>query len=316
MVVHHQDYSFHSDEAQHNRLEPARAVTQSGVPCMVWAEDALSFVHFVPTALFSLQLIVQDGNVDHAAEAIVSQLPFQRMSSPPEPWMEWSMLSPEFEKLVCYPRSIALKSTKSPENLVWDEPWEVWIHPQSYIALDITDLSLSVSLAPPLPSENESIRFPNRAAFLDGLANLILESPVNFAHRKFLTQVGIYAEYLLTYTLRKAPRVNEDGTLEPEHQMVMDSLRPENRSWFYSLAACDTSYNRSTEITKRKELLERMGWVDRYTSRRRCNDQKPLAAGQKMLRIRFRNLEEVMHYPMVFKRIQSDHRLFFFLSDA
>ena len=58
MVTHFYDSSTDSVETQDVRLKPARAISDAHIPCLVWAEDALSFAHFVPTCLFALQLLV------------------------------------------------------------------------------------------------------------------------------------------------------------------------------------------------------------------------------------------------------------------
>ncbi|KAJ6620486.1 hypothetical protein B0H10DRAFT_2358890 [Mycena sp. CBHHK59/15] len=76
------------------RLQPAAALTHANIPCLVWAEDALSFVHLVPTELFALQLLVPDDKLEEAAAIITSAMPFERMSSPPEHWLEWKLVDP------------------------------------------------------------------------------------------------------------------------------------------------------------------------------------------------------------------------------
>jgi hypothetical protein len=56
------------------RLGPAHAIVKHGIPCAVFAEDALSIVHRVPTCLFDLQLLVPDAQLQDAVAAICAEL--------------------------------------------------------------------------------------------------------------------------------------------------------------------------------------------------------------------------------------------------
>jgi hypothetical protein len=72
MVTHLYDSSTDSQDV---RLKPARAISDAHIPCLVWAEDALSFAHSVPTCLFALQLLVPDEHVHDACSAVATVLP-------------------------------------------------------------------------------------------------------------------------------------------------------------------------------------------------------------------------------------------------
>src|ERR1700685_1133802 len=74
MVTHFYDSSADSGEIQDIRLKPARAISDAHIPCLVWAEDALSFAHSVPTCLFALQLLVPDGHVHEASSVVETRL--------------------------------------------------------------------------------------------------------------------------------------------------------------------------------------------------------------------------------------------------
>lgn len=54
---------------------------KAGIPCVVWAEDALSIVHRVPTALLDQQLLVPYNAVDAAVRAICYYLPCYSLST-------------------------------------------------------------------------------------------------------------------------------------------------------------------------------------------------------------------------------------------
>ncbi|KAJ7353321.1 hypothetical protein DFH08DRAFT_956390 [Mycena albidolilacea] len=58
------------------RLGPAHAVVKYRILCVVFAEDALSIVHRVPTCLFDLQLLVPNAQLQDAVAAICAELPY------------------------------------------------------------------------------------------------------------------------------------------------------------------------------------------------------------------------------------------------
>ncbi len=66
--------SWPSEQLAH--LRPPTVLLQAGIPCVVWAEDALSIVHRVPTVLFDTQILVSDDDLHRAAHAICSRLPY------------------------------------------------------------------------------------------------------------------------------------------------------------------------------------------------------------------------------------------------
>ena len=76
MGVHYYDESPSEPEEQLARLAPSSAVVNANIPCVVWAEDALSIVHRVPTGLFDLQLLVPTGSIDAAIETICASYPY------------------------------------------------------------------------------------------------------------------------------------------------------------------------------------------------------------------------------------------------
>jgi hypothetical protein len=160
MGLHFYDSSTDSAETQHIRLAPARAITHAGIPYLVWAEDALSFVHFVPTSLFSLQLLVPDEHLEDAASAILSKLSYKRHKEPDLEWRGFPFA--DREERSCFPESIFFEMTKPPHLRSEDDPETILLHPMSYFSFDIRDHSLSVTLVPPLPTENSEIRFPTR----------------------------------------------------------------------------------------------------------------------------------------------------------
>ncbi|KAF5376859.1 hypothetical protein D9615_007282 [Tricholomella constricta] len=227
-MLHFYDQSTDSIETQCLRLAPALAITRANIPCLVWAEDALSFVYFVPTSLFALQLLVPDEDLEKAALTITSSLPYERIYGAAPGWLEMRMVDPAQPS--CFPNSIYLRTTKLPHLRHEDDPEEIYLHPQSFFSVDIRQHDRSVSLST-LPKEYADIRFPTRAAFLDALFDTLLDPPSGLRVLRLTLKLDVYISYIAIYTLRKYP-VLSDGELEPEHAAVRDSLREEHRRIF------------------------------------------------------------------------------------
>lgn len=256
MVTHCYDSSTDSIEIQGVRLKPARAITNAGVPCLVWAEDALSFVHFVPTCLFSLQILVPDALLEAATSLIVSNLPYKRMVEPPESWQEYMFINRS--RPICFPNSIHLKLSTPDYLRSEDNTQDVYIHPQSSFSIDVREQNLSVSLVPPLPPPNANIRFPTRTAFIDSLVTTILEPPIGYHHWKLIRTLQVYLGYFFTYPLRADPSVLPNGQLEPEHASVWVSLKEENKPYFDAQVR-GTSKGWLPDVQAQRAALEKAG---------------------------------------------------------
>jgi len=193
MVTHFYDSSTESVETQDVRLKPARAISDGHIPCLVWAEDALSFVHFVPTCLFALQLL---EHVHDACSTVATMLPYIQIGEPNQAWLEHRFINRA--QPTCFPNSVHLRLTKRQHE---DDPEAIYIHPQSFFSMDIRNHNLSTNL----PSTNSQIRFPTRTAFLDSLIDTLLDPPIGFRHWKLTQSMEVYIGYLITYTLRAYP---------------------------------------------------------------------------------------------------------------
>jgi hypothetical protein len=256
MVTHFYDSSPDSLEIQNTRLKPARAIADENIPCLVWAEDALSFAHFVPTSLFALQLVVPDDFLDVSSSAIESKLPYRRVPGPHSAWLEFKFV--DRNQPSCFPDSIHLEATTSRNLRSEDEPETIYIHPQSFFSFDVRNPALSVSLVPPLPSSNARLRFPNRIAFLNSLIDTLLDPPNGFRHWKLTQNLEVYIGYLITYTLRAYPRILPNDELEPEHAAVIAGLKEENQHYFESRIR-RSSLGWLPEVKERRTILERAG---------------------------------------------------------
>ncbi|THH09856.1 hypothetical protein EW146_g8556 [Bondarzewia mesenterica] len=240
MGIHYYNSSPFSATTMETRLKPARAITDACIPCLVWAEDALSFALFVPTELFALQLLVPDEDVRTPTG--------------------WNIRSSTVVNQTATPDSVALELTTPQSARHEDDPTDIFIHPSSYFSFDVCDHTLSVSLVPPLSPANSDLRFPTRTAFLDSMIATILDPPIGFRHGKLTQQLEGFISYIRLYTLRAYPRVLPNGNLEPEHAAVLASLRPENRHWFESKVR-KTYKDWATQVQARRAILESIGCV-------------------------------------------------------
>ena len=253
MVTHFYDSCTESVETQCVRLKPARAISDAHIPCLVWAEDALSFAYFVPTCLFALQLLVSDEHVYEACSAVATTLPYIQIEGPNQAWLEHRFI--DRSQPTCFPKSVHLRLTKRQHE---DDPETIYIHPQSFFSMDVRNHNLSTNLVPPLPSTNSQIRFPTRTAFFDSLIDTLLDPPIGFRHWKLTQNMEVYIGYLTTYTLRTYPRVLPSGELEPEHKSVLSSLKVENRPYFDGRIR-RTSLGWFPDVKERRLILERAG---------------------------------------------------------
>lgn len=229
-MLHFYDECIESIATQCTRLAPALALTHAGIPCLVWAEDALSFVYFVLTSLFALQLLVPDEQLENAARAITQALPYTRMVGPAPAWLEFKYVDPT--RPSCFPCSIHLQSTTPVHLRKEDDPVDIYLHPESFFALKVEEQDRTVSLANSLPAEYSLILFPTRTAFLDSLFNTLLDPPSGIRVVNFTSMLDVYIGYITFYTLRAQPRVLPNGELESEHASVRDSLWKEHQAIF------------------------------------------------------------------------------------
>jgi hypothetical protein len=212
MGVHFYDQSLHGPREQHERLRPARVLKDAGIPFVIWGEDALSFAFFVPTCLFDFHVLVPDECFDAAVKALLDRLPCRRMDAPPKEWTEcahWDASRPP-----CFPNSSWLQTTS---RTLKSEPETIVVHPQSWFAFDVRDLTCSATLSPPSSQEDAGIRFPTLPALLDSLVATILDPPMGYRHTRHHRMLNCWFGYLFVYTpaLRLSHPDDEEVLFEP-----------------------------------------------------------------------------------------------------
>lgn len=80
MTIHYYESKSPSDAVEQiARLDAPIALSIAHIPSVIWAEDALSIVHRVPTVLFDQHILVPDDCVESATRTICSALPYTRV---------------------------------------------------------------------------------------------------------------------------------------------------------------------------------------------------------------------------------------------
>ncbi|PSS37923.1 hypothetical protein PHLCEN_2v238 [Hermanssonia centrifuga] len=243
-------------------MRPVRTITDAGIPCLVWGEDALALAHCVPTVFFDLQVIVPDDQVEAATLAILDAHPYYQRSSTPSPqWLEYKLIDPA--EPYCFVNSTTLRLVSPPGHVPGqDDPTAILIHPQSHFYLDVRDHTRSLSLSPPLPLPYAHMRFPTIAAMLDAYVAVFLDPPLGYYHYKYSNHVRTCISYLCVYNpiMRAYPRILPNGKLEPGYASVVESLSPENRPYFESYVRNTCNGWWLDSVKDRRDILEKMGY--------------------------------------------------------
>ncbi|KAF4613953.1 hypothetical protein D9613_008083 [Agrocybe pediades] len=232
---------------QESRLLAARKLSEADIPCMIYAEDALAYAHFVPTMQFGLHIVVADSNKDLAAAVIARTLHFKPYTGGREHYHE-SIFADASLPLV-YPYSVHLEIT--PASPV-DGPHMILVHPQSFFNLAVDDYSRSISL-PPFP---DNIRFPTLTAFLDSLYDTIVDPSSGHSSERGNENILTWISYLSAYTIRR-PFFLPNGDLKPKIAELKSSLRPENQPAFDQTLRDKFSVRKAFDL--RREVFRQMG---------------------------------------------------------
>ncbi len=129
---------------QHTRLQlTARGIQ---VPCILWGEDALNHVHWVPTSLFDQHILVPDNLLQSASSILQAG-----KHSPvffTDRYLEWSG-DHSGERM--FPKNILLKHPDIPDDepyILDPLPGYILLLPQSYYGLDVRSKEGFLSMAP------------------------------------------------------------------------------------------------------------------------------------------------------------------------
>ncbi len=246
------EYKPPPPDEQHKRLLALRQLTSRGIQCILWGEDALNYVHNVPTSLFDQQILVPDELLE-SASSVLQEGPYFQVPFTPD-YADFS--GPNVDKSA-YPRGILLKHPGIPD----DEPYKldplpgyILLLPQSYFGLDVQSKERFQSVVPPLDPSNVHILAPKFHTLLEGLVAFNLDPPIPLEtpHYRGRATHDIFIGYLLRYRVK----YEDDGDtpppkeLLPEERVILDELRTEDARWYIGV------YLEERRLLKPDELRE------------------------------------------------------------
>ncbi|KAJ7741305.1 hypothetical protein B0H16DRAFT_1676270 [Mycena metata] len=235
MGLHFYDDSPSGPFEQRGRLGPPLAITQAGIPCVVWAEDALSIVHRVPTGLFDLQLLVPDDKVPESVGALCASLPYHMIADEDNETSHWrdmrqfNLDRPHAFKLGSTD-TVVLSHVESSVARTEEVPERILVHRASTFHFDMNDTSRTMLNPDPPDPAFAHLRFPTVSAFLDSMMDTLFEPPVPMQHMKFQMRLAVYRGYIVLYTISdKGIFSTDEHVLLPRILEVLDTIKEENR---------------------------------------------------------------------------------------
>jgi hypothetical protein len=237
-------------DEQHKRLVALRQLTSRGIPCILWGEDALDYVHSVPTSLFDQKIIVPDESLESASVVL------QEGRYVPAPFTHhyYDWFGPNVGKSA-FPRGIFLKHLDIPD----DEPYKlellpgyILLLPQSYYGFDVRSKERFQSLVPPLDVSNGDILTPKFHTFLEGLVVFRLNPPV--PHETPHITGWLRNETFMEYLMRYRVKYEDDGDapppqeLLPEERVILSELQTEDARWYMGVYLSERRFLTMKEI--------------------------------------------------------------------
>ncbi|KAF8996080.1 hypothetical protein BDZ89DRAFT_1029270 [Hymenopellis radicata] len=238
MGLHFFDKSPSWPSEQLARLGPPTVLLQAGIPCVVWAEDALSIVHRVPTVLFDTQLLVSDDDLQSAAQTICSKLPYA-MDNDDEPgWKDLRLYNKDRPHAFDIGAATLFLRHQNPEWARENEMADrIFLHAASVFHFDVHDSSRTCLNPEPPSEESRGVRFPTLAAFYDALIATLVYPPRPFIHTMFERRMESWIAYLSQYTLSDKGICTESGTGGPDKVLIpacldlLEKVKPESRPY-------------------------------------------------------------------------------------
>ncbi|KAF5366029.1 hypothetical protein D9758_006732 [Tetrapyrgos nigripes] len=218
--------SLSSPQQQRDRLRSALPLIRANIPCIIWAEDALNFVHRVPTLLFDQQLIVPSNQVDAAVDAICAGCPDYLVGTI-ELDSRWKDLAngpgggggggDDDGNGAGFTPSVLLVNSNSNSRSTpnYFIPTRIIIHAASTFHFNVDDPSRTC--ANPLFLDNDgdhteaqassspsydAFRYPTPAAFCDIVIDTIHEPPLGDSiNKELLEHLKLLLAHLILYTI-------------------------------------------------------------------------------------------------------------------
>ena len=266
-----------SAEELTSRLLAAAVLTQAGIPCVVWGEEALSWIHSVPTHIFyRLHLLVPENQLEKASQTLIDLLPEYAVTDPHDDIDDWRFMPGEKEKYqqqgrfphasplsrrLIYTGLIAEKKAKQTQHSRRQIciPEYIILTPDSFFHLSATDSTSLVSLPDPIPPSLKDVRFPSLSTMYDALLSM-LNAPERFEHYSSGLRMELrrYLGYLHLYCFSEYVRVwyKEVKDLPEPIRAVGLALGRENQPRFWEMWIRDEPYSDHQENSTPLDRLE------------------------------------------------------------
>ncbi|KAJ7160052.1 hypothetical protein C8R46DRAFT_1001209 [Mycena filopes] len=240
MGLHFYDESPSPPGEQRGRLGPPLAILRAGIPCVVWAEDALSIVQRVPTGLFDQQILVPDDQVPQSVNALCESLPYRVIVGGDDDdsrWWDTRLYDPDRPHAFKLGPTDTVVLSHTEPNVAYEEeaPQRILVHRASTFHFDLNDPSRTMLNSDPPDPDFAPLHFPTVSAFLDSIVDIFFEPPVPMKHFSYGTHLGTCIGYIALYTLSDKGTLwvtdteTDEPVLIPRALEVLDGVKEENR---------------------------------------------------------------------------------------
>ncbi|KAF5339448.1 hypothetical protein D9611_009773 [Ephemerocybe angulata] len=241
-----------ADEIE-GQLLPARALGSSGIPSVVFAEDAPAFVHFVPTFAFQFTVHVPDELVQEAVQHLQKEIPSYHVTQE----RDYRLL--DNDGVCALPRAVQLQWDASEEKELLHTPEEILIVPQSHFHFDVNDPTRSRGLIPPFDPSNSRILFPTMPAFLDAIIDTMFEPVDGVSHFYFkMSYLSCFLSYLVLYNVRDYDGCTDPATDEllPAAKALLEGVKAENLPFLETFMRTGSTRLTPPEVRAERERIK------------------------------------------------------------
>lgn len=244
-------------QEQHKRLVALRHLISRDIPCILWGEDALSFAHNVPTALFDQKILLPDELL-HKASNVLQEGRYV----PAHPARDYIERNGPRKGENPFPAGIRLQHLDIPENDPWKLeplPGFILLLPQSYFGLDVQSIQRFQSLSADIEPSNSKILIPKYNTFLECLVHFHIYPPAGLEvpHFRGYAKIGIFISYLIQYRIKEdRDSPNEQRTLTVIEEIIGE-LETEEARWYFDryLRHCEApSWEDMAELCQQKTI--------------------------------------------------------------
>ncbi|KAJ7068749.1 hypothetical protein C8F01DRAFT_1119171 [Mycena amicta] len=248
-MFHYYDEATEGPDSIRARLSPALDIIASGIPCVVWGEDALAYMFFVPNGLHALNLLVPDDQVTNSAIAVERGGEYTIMDPNEDDYNREKALRSQ-DRPHLFPNSVSLKKIQFDVG-VSEEPPTVTIHPTSFWRFDIDDPSRSTPLIPSVGAAYDPLRYPTGIALVDSLIETRLEPPTHngLSIHRLDERIACWLNHLMLYYFSDEEGAKRDsaGEFLPRLGEVVNGIKEENRPHFeryYTVGSRDVHHEK------------------------------------------------------------------------